>query len=50
VAGKIRFGAVLLIDDLVDSSWTMTVAAALLLKARSGPVLPLALARVNAAD
>jgi len=50
VAGKIRFGPVLLIDDLVDSTWTMTVAAALLLKARSGPVLPLALARVNAAD
>lgn len=50
VSGKIRFGPVLLIDDLVDSAWTMTVAAALLLKSRSGPVLPLALAKVNAAD
>jgi len=50
VAGKIRYGPVLLIDDLVDSSWTMTVASALLLKSRSGPVLPLVLARVNAAD
>jgi len=50
VAGKIRFGPVLLVDDLVDSTWTLTVAAALLLKAKSGPVLPLALARVNQAD
>ncbi|MCA8837764.1 MAG: DEAD/DEAH box helicase, partial [Proteobacteria bacterium] len=34
---------VLLIDDVTDSGWTLTIAAALLLKAGSGPVFPLAL-------
>ena len=37
-------GAVLLIDDVFDSGWTMTIAAALLRRAGSGPVWPLALA------
>jgi ATP-dependent DNA helicase RecQ len=36
---------VLLVDDLVDSGWTLTVAAALLRRAGAGPVWPLALAR-----
>lgn len=36
---------VLLVDDLVDSGWTLTVAAALLQRAGCGPVWPLALAR-----
>ncbi len=36
--------AVLLIDDVIDSGWTMTIAAALLRRAGSGPVWPLALA------
>jgi len=35
---------VLLVDDIVDSRWTMTLAAALLRKAGSGPVFPVALA------
>jgi ATP-dependent DNA helicase RecQ len=39
-------GAVLLLDDLVDSGWTFTIVAALLRSAGSGPVYPLALARV----
>jgi ATP-dependent DNA helicase RecQ len=34
----------LLVDDLVDSGWTMTVAARQLRLAGAGPVLPLALA------
>ncbi|MCH9663209.1 MAG: RecQ family ATP-dependent DNA helicase [Gammaproteobacteria bacterium] len=34
---------VLLIDDVTDSGWTLTIASALLLKAGSGPVFPLAL-------
>ena len=33
----------LLVDDIVDSAWTLTVAAALLRRAGSGPVWPLAL-------
>ncbi|WP_199245761.1 RecQ family ATP-dependent DNA helicase [[Phormidium] sp. ETS-05] len=37
-------GAVLLVDDVVDSRWTFTVLAALLRSAGSGPVFPLALA------
>ncbi|HYH45640.1 MAG TPA: phosphoribosyltransferase, partial [Thermoanaerobaculia bacterium] len=35
---------VLLVDDVVDSRWTMTIAAALLRQAGSGPVWPVALA------
>lgn len=39
---------VLLVDDLVDSGWTMTIAAGLLRYNRSGPVFPVALAsKVN---
>lgn len=33
-----------LVDDVVDSGWTFTIVAALLRKAGSGPVFPLALA------
>jgi ATP-dependent DNA helicase RecQ len=36
-------GPVLLVDDMVDSRWTFTVAAALLKRAGSGPVYPFAL-------
>lgn len=39
-------GPVLLIDDMIDSGWTFTIVAALLRAAGSGPVFPLALARV----
>lgn len=37
-------GAVLLVDDVVDSAWTLTLAAALLLRAGSSVVFPFALA------
>jgi ATP-dependent DNA helicase RecQ len=37
-------GPVLLIDDQIDTGWTMTVAAMLLRKAGASGVLPLALA------
>jgi ATP-dependent DNA helicase RecQ len=37
-------GPVLLVDDMVDSGWTLTVVGALLRQAGSGPVWPLALA------
>jgi len=36
---------VLLIDDVVDSRWTLTVAAVLLREHGSGPVYPFALAK-----
>ena len=37
-------GPVLLVDDIVDSRWTMTVVGGLLREAGSGPVYPFALA------
>ena len=43
-------GPVLLVDDIVDSGWTMTVVAALLRQAGAGPVWPLALATTSAGD
>ena len=47
-AGRRRWpgsdGPVLLVDDLVDSGWTMTMAARLLRRAGAPDVLPLALA------
>jgi ATP-dependent DNA helicase RecQ len=43
-------GPVLLLDDMVDSAWTLTVIAALLRQAGSGPVWPVALASTSAGD
>lgn len=43
-ASTIPAGPVLLIDDMVDSKWTLTVAAYLLRVVGSGEVFPLALA------
>jgi ATP-dependent DNA helicase RecQ len=43
-------GPVLLIDDMVDSKWTLTVAGYLLTKHGSGPVFPLALASTSHAE
>lgn len=43
-------GPVLLVDDIVDSAWTMTVVAALLRQAGSGLVWPVALATTSAGD
>ena len=43
-SSRVRSGPVLLVDDLVDSRWTLTVAGSLLRDAGSGPVLPFALA------
>lgn len=40
-------GPVLLVDDIVDSRWTMTVSAAYLLSRGSGPVYPFALTKVG---
>jgi ATP-dependent DNA helicase RecQ len=43
-------GPVLLIDDIVDSRWTMTVAGSLLRESGSGPVIPFALAAARGGD
>lgn len=50
IHGNVPTGAVLLVDDMVDSRWTMTVATYLLLISGSGPVHPLALASTAHAD
>jgi len=47
VATHIPNGPVLLVDDMVDSRWTITVASYLLRKHGSGPVWPLALAQTG---
>jgi len=43
VGENVPSGPVLLVDDMIDSGWTMTVIAALLRRAGSGPVYPLAI-------
>ncbi|MDO6670771.1 RecQ family ATP-dependent DNA helicase [Cobetia amphilecti] len=43
-------GPVLLLDDIVDSGWTLTVIAALLQQAGSGSVYPVALASSSVKD
>jgi ATP-dependent DNA helicase RecQ len=50
IADGIPYDPVLLVDDVVDSGWTLTVVAALLRQAGSGPVWPLVLASASAGD
>lgn len=50
IHGTVPTGPVLLVDDMVDSKWTLTVAAYLLTSSSSGPVYPLALASTANAD
>lgn len=40
IRGKAPTGPILLVDDVVDSRWTMTVLGGLLLAAGSGPIYP----------
>ena len=44
ISGDVRPGPVLLVDDMIDSRWTVTILAALLKREGSGPVYPIALA------
>jgi ATP-dependent DNA helicase RecQ len=50
VAGAVPRGPVLLVDDIVDSGWTMTLAGWLLRTRGSGVVHPFALARSTSRD
>jgi ATP-dependent DNA helicase RecQ len=50
IQGRLPTGPVLLVDDMVDSKWTMTVAAYLLTSSGSGPVFPVALASTANTD
>ena len=46
-AFEVPAGPVLLVDDLIDTGWTMTVAARLVRRAGASAVLPLALAQAG---
>jgi ATP-dependent DNA helicase RecQ len=50
ITGLIPSGSCLLIDDMVDSRWTFTVAAWLLREHGAGPVFPLALVQTGRSD
>lgn len=43
----VRGGAVFLVDDIVDSRWTLTVAGYRLMDSGSGPVIPITLASAS---
>lgn len=47
IDGSVDDGPVLLVDDVVDSRWTLTVLGSLLRSAGSGPVTPFALASIS---
>ena len=47
---RVRSAPVLLVDDMVDSRWTLTVVAAHLRLAGAGQVFPLALAETGKRD
>ncbi|MEA3327834.1 MAG: RecQ family ATP-dependent DNA helicase [Chloroflexota bacterium] len=47
IKGKILSKPVLLVDDIVDSRWTLTMAGYLLQKNSSGPVYPFSLAKAT---
>lgn len=47
IQGNVPDSPVLLVDDIVDSRWTLTIVAALLRQAGSGLVYPLTLATTN---
>ena len=50
IVGEVPSGACLLVDDMVDSKWTFTIAAAILLKAGVSAVVPFALADSSGGD
>jgi len=45
--GEIPTGPVLLVDDVAESGWTLTLLAVLLRQRGSGPVYPFALAKAS---
>ena len=47
VNGAVPRGPVLLVDDVVDSGWTLTLLAVMLQQHGSGPVYPCALAKAS---
>ncbi len=50
VTGRLKGSPVLLVDDIADSKWTLTLAGDLLQRHGSGPVFPFVLAVTTSAD
>jgi ATP-dependent DNA helicase RecQ len=50
VSRDILNAPVILVDDVIDSGWTITIIAALLRIQGSGPIFPFALAKATAGD
>lgn len=50
IVDQVRPGPVLLVDDMVDSRWSMTACGVVLREAGSGPVFPVALAKTTRGD
>ncbi|MHB8627428.1 MAG: RecQ family ATP-dependent DNA helicase [Aggregatilineales bacterium] len=50
IATKLKGSSVLLVDDIADSKWTLTIVGELLQRNGSGPVLPFVLAATNTGD
>jgi ATP-dependent DNA helicase RecQ len=50
ISGDLPHGAVLLVDDMTDSGWTITLLAVILRAHGSGPVHPFALAKASPRD
>jgi ATP-dependent DNA helicase RecQ len=50
ITGDLPDGPALLVDDMVDSGWTLTIIAMLLRQAGSGPVFPFALVSTAQSD
>lgn len=47
VQGVVMADPVLLVDDMIDSRWTMTICGNLLRQAGCGPVIPFAIASTS---
>src|SRR4030095_5718743 len=50
VSGRLKGNPILLVDDIADSKWTLTVAGDLLQRHDSGPVFPFVLAVTSVTD
>jgi ATP-dependent DNA helicase RecQ len=47
IEGRVPPGAVLLVDDVIDSGWTLCLLGAMLQRHGSGPVFPFTLAKAS---
>jgi ATP-dependent DNA helicase RecQ len=50
ISGRLKGNAILLVDDIADSKWTLTVAGDLLQRNGSGPVFPFVLSVMSSTE